>query len=232
MESPARRQLSGFTLIELLVVIGIVGLLMSLLLPVLGGARAAARGLACSSNLSQMMRGWEVTVAETNGQVDMRIVNFLPARPGWFAVMENAVGLRGGVTSGVDRSRFLVCPEAEWRFDEPVYTASFTSYSINARRRPGRPLDDSSRFDWGTLRSPSAYPWFADPQIEKLALNYAASRNFFGLGSLPDWALGFYHPQDTGRAAFADGHVASTTRADLTGPVDSLGAPEWLLDTP
>ena len=115
-----------------------------------------------------------------------------------------------------------------------VYTTSFTSYSINARRRSGQPLDDSSRFDWGTLRSPATYPWFADPLIEKLALDYSAERNFFGLGpaSTPDWTLGFYHPQDTGRAAFADGHVASTTRADLTGPVDSLGAPTWLLDTP
>ncbi len=234
MESPANRQLSGFTLIELLVVISIIGLLMSLLLPVLGGARAAARGVACSSNLSQMMRGWEVTVAQTNGQVDMRVVNFVSGRRRWVDLMQSAVGLRGGVGEGVDRSRFLLCPEAEWRFDEPIYTTLFTSYSINALRRPGQPFDDSRRFDWGTLRSPSAYPWFADPRIEKLALNYAAPRSFFGLepALTPDWTLGFYHPQDTGRAAFADGHVASTNRVDLEGPVDSLGTPTWLLDTP
>lgn len=231
MESPARRQLSGFTLIELLVVIGIIGLLMSLLLPVLGGARAAARGVACSSNLSQMMRGWEVTVAETNGQVDMRVVNFVSGRRRWVDLMQSAVRLHTSLSAN-DRLGGLRCPEAEVRFDQPLYVTLSTSYSINALRRPGHPLDDSRRFDWGTLRSPATYPWFADPRIEKTPSRYIASRSFFGLGTLPDWTLGFYHPQDTGRAAFADGHVASTTRADLTGPVDSLGAPAWLLDTP
>ncbi len=48
----ARRH-HGFTLIELLVVISIIALLIALLLPALGSARAAARQVACGSNLRQ-----------------------------------------------------------------------------------------------------------------------------------------------------------------------------------
>ena len=50
---PARAR-SGFTLVELLVVITVIGMLVSLLLPAVQAARAAARRTQCASNIRQL----------------------------------------------------------------------------------------------------------------------------------------------------------------------------------
>lgn len=50
----ARRDTAAFTIIELLVTIGIIAVLMSILLPSLGRARAHARTLACLANQRQI----------------------------------------------------------------------------------------------------------------------------------------------------------------------------------
>jgi prepilin-type N-terminal cleavage/methylation domain-containing protein/prepilin-type processing-associated H-X9-DG protein len=54
MEERTIRRIKAFTLIEVLVVIGIIGLLMSVLLPSLGRARGQAKAVVCTNNLRNL----------------------------------------------------------------------------------------------------------------------------------------------------------------------------------
>ena len=58
---------SAFSLVELIVVIGIVAVLIALLLPVLGRARAEANRVACMSNLRQLLLAQTAYVADSKG---------------------------------------------------------------------------------------------------------------------------------------------------------------------
>jgi prepilin-type N-terminal cleavage/methylation domain-containing protein len=54
----------GFTLIELLVVIGIIAVLMAILLPVVGKARASSQSVACLSNLRQISLAFQLFASD------------------------------------------------------------------------------------------------------------------------------------------------------------------------
>ena len=69
MDAPttsARTHHAGFTLIELLVVIAIIGILASMLLPVLAKAKTKARGAKCISNFKNLSAGWQMFVDEND----------------------------------------------------------------------------------------------------------------------------------------------------------------------
>ena len=59
----------GFTLVELLVVIGVIAVLISLLMPALQRARAAAQQIACMSNMRQQGQFIFMYAAESRGKL-------------------------------------------------------------------------------------------------------------------------------------------------------------------
>jgi prepilin-type processing-associated H-X9-DG protein/prepilin-type N-terminal cleavage/methylation domain-containing protein len=73
----------AFTLVELLVVIGIIALLVAILLPVLGRARASADSLKCQAQIRQIIQLMQLHANEHKGF--MPLVGQIEARNGTFA---------------------------------------------------------------------------------------------------------------------------------------------------
>ena len=101
------RRHKGFSLIELLVVTGIVSLMLTLLLPVMGKARAAAQSAACLSNLRQMGIGLTIYISENKG----RLPDYMWVTPSTPDVAWNGYWL--GILSNHNcNPNALLCPTA------------------------------------------------------------------------------------------------------------------------
>ena len=107
---------AGFTLVELLVVISIIALLVSILMPALGKARAQAKAVVCNSNLSQLGLGMQLYLQD-NDDVYVPWYHQNPAVPTdkgyWFSflvITENAIFYNRNSTEYIGGDEVLFCP--------------------------------------------------------------------------------------------------------------------------
>jgi prepilin-type N-terminal cleavage/methylation domain-containing protein/prepilin-type processing-associated H-X9-DG protein len=176
----ARRRTQGFTLIEMLVTISIIVLLVGLLLPVLSGAREAAKRTVCLSNLRQI--GGAITFYSDDHQGRIPEVQTIPVDPYAPTIMSE-------LKQYLPQPEIWHCPS-----DRELYAQMGTSYEYfigfyftMIDIRPG---------DQQTTKKNELYKFFANmPSMAYIMID--AEQNHEG------------GPGGTGRnALYLDGHAA------------------------
>jgi prepilin-type N-terminal cleavage/methylation domain-containing protein/prepilin-type processing-associated H-X9-DG protein len=143
-----RHRTRGFTLTELLIVLGLVALLVSLLMPVVGRMRSTAQAVGCVANLKQMCTAWTMCLSENGGRLTEYVWN-TPDRPD--------AAWNGYWTGAMDRAQVrgnsLLCPAAP----EPTPSDASLGYGTALHAWTGRFEDNGTavRFKADTYRQSS-----------------------------------------------------------------------------
>lgn len=217
-----------FTLIELLVVIAIIGILASMLLPALQGAKNQAKSITCIGNQKQLGLALINYAGDFNG--------YLPemgVRPSGTVLFWNVTLYDSGYMTipMAKQATALVCPSwAPYVFEDKYRTYGMLDYSNQSRRPQGKgwlqpsPVgtSDSGNYTKGwymiKVEKPSDL-WLtgdtrrAAPVVKQdLTLDVGTS-NIVALSD--DYAA---HLRHNWRAnmLFFDGHVTGCNRTDLT----------------
>lgn len=179
----------AFTLVEVLVVTAVVGTLVGLLLPALSGARDAARGVVCASNVRQLGVAWTMYAGDSQG-LAMPLA-YTDARDTGGGDNIFWWGADGSQSGQLDHQRGLLTPYLEARPGEigpyacpaqrpgtyvnqgatrtPTSTYGYNGYYLSPAYTPGWSHDIGHRPHQrlSSIAAPSALLVFADTLISQ-----------------------------------------------------------------
>jgi prepilin-type N-terminal cleavage/methylation domain-containing protein/prepilin-type processing-associated H-X9-DG protein len=178
---PAARKSSsrgGFSLVELLVVIGIIGVLIAILLPVLGRARRAAGELTCAGQIRQLTLAFTMQAQEKR-RLTVPCERFEVEK--WYVALGQYLGAAKSEAGAADEAdvvrRLLECPQTERdgqkrdgagtaRAQWWIATGDFRgSYGLNGwldRENAAVNAREKAFPHWSAIRHPTEVPVFAD----------------------------------------------------------------------
>jgi general secretion pathway protein G len=208
--SGSPRARAGFTLVELLVVIGIIGLLLGLLLPVLSSSRGKARQVVCLSTLRSISQAMNLYANENGGYA-------FPSHAGLNKQPEErwprlVLGSEFIVDGEQVNSDVLVCPSDPSGGSFGTQWQAKCSYLLNSHV-VGIKLTgpfDTTRFSADRLVLLGERQHDAVGYYSSLAFSLRPDNQ---LADLPAWAaiidLARHHPSGRSNHLFLDGHASN-----------------------
>jgi prepilin-type N-terminal cleavage/methylation domain-containing protein/prepilin-type processing-associated H-X9-DG protein len=225
---------SGFTLVELLVVIGIIALLIAILLPALGRARAAAQAIKCSSNMRQLGQAMQLYGASNKNYLLMhepRAITQIGRR--WSHTLMLAKYLPGQPSPSdpvpdnpytwVNTSDAFRCPSDITVTSQTIgIEVTNVSFIGNHALMPSSGHTSTGPFRFTDFRNSSDRIWMTEKRAS------TAANQSYGLVQLADrtrartWGPHGTGKGDTGKmnVLFLDGHVEALPRPTVMRAVD------------